>query len=229
MNFKSLIVEATLPSANGFLDTLARCYVKDWKRDIEKWGHKDKSISDISWILEKFKHDPYYKQGWYGFIYQALQNKSYTINNFSNVKGKCSSIRGACYYNALDYILSVDDDSTQLAYGILLSPDFFDYIAEYSNSNSPIKGYQVNYSWVTAPHAFILVNGNRILDPTLKKLRDTFYFWNVVPEGVSRTFNHKSQDPNFDAKDFYKYIEKQVLSEKPKGNITSLVKKYIVN
>jgi hypothetical protein len=140
------------------------------------------------------------------FIDIAIKKNNVIQNKFKPTKKDASKLRRACYYNALDYIIKNESDykNIELAWGVVAEETDIDSWCE----NLYVEQKTINLNYII--HAFLVVDDNYILDPTLPKNKDSYYFYEIVPKKEWIKFRHKFEDIEFDARDFAnEYIDKK--------------------
>lgn len=148
---------------------------------------------------------------WVSFIVKSFEENLYVkAGSFAQVKVPFVSIKRACYYNALDFVLKYKDTipNLDLCIGFLIEQEQFDKMKKALDENkmwaSPIQ--------YCTKHVFCKI-GNKIFDPTLKSaFRGNYYTYRIIPENDYKHFYHKENDPDFNAKDVEKYFD-NILNE----------------
>jgi hypothetical protein len=138
------------------------------------------------------------EEGWgpLGFL-EACEREGRVCNSFGKALPLAAQVHG-CYYNALAYIRKYGEKQKdlRLGYGFWISKEDFE---------------REMLPDITK-HAFCLL-GDKIIDPTIRDMDSgDFVYWKEVPAEVWGKFNHKDGDSNYDARDFFAWIQEDLKS-----------------
>jgi len=211
-------------SAEEFADTLAKAYYNDWLREKMEFGDDYPEVNNLDYLIGGLEHDmeTMWQRGFPDFLYKSIKKGNISNELIDLQPQNCSSIQHGCYYNALDFILRTDREDVFLAYGFFVHK-LFKYLTD---DESKVEGYSLNFDMML--HSFIVTDDEKIFDPTLPHeeiTKDEYYAWETVPESVYKDFDHKFNDENYDASDFYDYIESEVESYKGSMNLKDKIRK----
>ena len=192
---------------------------KSWQRDFP-----DEEINWEYMIYEFDRHDlaSIHNGSVFDFIYQKAKDNSFIINSFLNSKKEASKTMRGCYYNSLDYILRFKNDykNIKLAWGFTVDKNQFEKWVDSCKLDVYKEKKIFRYNLEYTKHAFLIVDDKKIIDPTLGKPKDEYYFYETVPEEDYKDFKHKFNDKEFEARDFAdKYIPKQMKKYKTDFNV----------
>ncbi len=253
MRFKDLLQEVSAPSieslsAQDFAEIYAEAWYRNWRREVKRLGDdypKVKNISHLFDQLENEVHAAAIQSGHIGFLYECLKNGRITKKIASGQSGfdspgkrepevefrgeKCASYQGGCYYNALDFMNRTERDDVELAYGLMVGERFLEGV--YKSIESSLDSNNSNLNTGLTEHSFVLVNGNKIFDPTLphSELKSETYAYETVPSSVWRKFPHDFEDKNYSANEFADYIEVELENHVGRAGIKKRIEEYHEN
>lgn len=215
MRLKSILGEVlklNSISAEGFADKLAKYWINKWLYVKREYGDRYPETNDVEYIIDQIENgmDGFYiRRGYAGFIYECMKRGTIAHESFGSAETEnIACHRGGCYYNALDFILKTDRDNVNLAFGLMVEQKFLE-ILEKVSKEVPDLDYQIG-GYLTE-HAFIVTNDGKIIDPTFPNHRDDdYYAYQIVPESDYKKFDHEFDDPNYNARDFANYIEREL-------------------
>ena len=171
---------------------------------LEKFPEEKNNIEEILDAELNREFSPYL------FCLNAAENGNVSHNKFSIYDREAEHTERMCYYNALDYILKHQNDSYKLAYGFYIAEDelkrFFTNHEAIQNKTATFNRLQ----FTAIRHAFIIKDDGRVIDPTLKNQKGGYYFYQQVPKDIYDKFHHEFNDKTQDAREFAKYIEKEI-------------------
>lgn len=162
-----------------------------------------------------------------------VMRKMKSSNKIIRQTKKCSKFQRACFYNSLNYMKLYDQEGIDLAWGICID---LPYLQERSAASVNQTGTRyLNYigggdfKGRAFIHAFLVNNKNQIIDPTLGlKYSDHTYFYDIVPKETWKSFSHKFDDEDFDARDFADgYIKTRGASEYSARNLINDCMKFM--
>lgn len=246
MKLKTILKEiaaSTLRSISPeeMAQSIAEAWYTKWEKERDRLGDKYPEIHNLEYLFGKFDysdHTPYNK-GYYGFLYDCVQNDRITNDlakgqeDFDTGRGsrdpevkfqgeKCASYSGGCYYNALDFMLKTERDDAELAFGLTVDEKFTDMLKDHDK-------FSVLGSGFLTEHSFVLINGQKVFDPSLPhdELRSlgTTYVYETVAESVYKKFPHDFDDKNYTARAFAKWIDEQLRKYKGKVRLKERLKK----
>lgn len=153
-----------------------------------------------------------------------LPNKSTTV--IKAPYSPKSKVRGACYFNSLDFIKKYyeKNQKLELAWGIVCFENDLNTELQTALKSSKAS-YSVSISQHCFLHAFCILDG-KVIDPTMgQKWDGQSYFYEIVPKSKWESFVHVYTDDQPDARPFYNYIEGRNAKNKSVDYILKELKK----
>jgi len=171
-------------------------YIYNWVKHTQiKYPDFDPNLEE-SYHYQSTRYD--WKRGsLFEFIKQKALQKQIIINNKESVKPGAKKVPHKCYYNALNYLIKFGSqyEDIELAFGYMVYQNELDKFIRQSE-NDFYKESKYSFDGITSlacfEHAFLVVDHEKILDPSIDN--GNYYFYEIVPEEDWSKFNLRNSD-----------------------------------